>query len=218
MKNCLHFLFALLITFQSNVLLAQEAPSQTNHIETSMLSDADQIDITKKCTMPEYVDELRGYGLTGDVVLKTIIDEEGKLGSFEVIRSSGWKVLDYLTMKAISNCQFLPEGKYTVSQHKTITFKWQLEGYKPPTLDESSCKQSHLVRIATDEDKERGIVVGAVVSPMGNTETSSIQWSSGNAEIDQESLRVVNSCSFKRSVLDIGNKARKMASVRLVKK
>jgi TonB family protein len=214
----LTFLFLILfLALQSSFILAQDIVIPTTITEPITLDSIDKIDITKTCTMPAYVDELRRYGLTGNVILKAIIDEEGKLASFELIRSSGWKALDFLTMRALVNCQILPKGKYTPPLHKMILFKWIINGLKQPSLDESSCMQSDLVRIAKSEDKDRGIVVGAVISEVGKTEKSSIQWSSDDPALDQESLKLVNSCSYKRA-WENGVTTSNVTSVRLVKK
>src|SRR5450830_1400977 len=56
-------------------------------------------DIKKTCAVPDYPEPAKRFGLHGDTILKLMIDKNGKIDSFELLRSSGWKMLD------ISSCQ-----------------------------------------------------------------------------------------------------------------
>lgn len=156
-----------------------------------------KIDITKVCKVPEYPREAVRFGMQGKTVLKLSIDETGKISAFQLLRSSGWKMLDIMVMQAISGCQVIPPGHWMPSE-RPIAYLWKLDQNYTNTaeLDPNSCKPSETLRIANDKDQEVGIVVGIYASDTGKVLDAKVQWGSDDAQLDQESLRIARSCEF----------------------
>ena len=75
-----------------------------------------QSHIKKTCAIPDYPEAARRFGLYGDTVLKLMIDNTGKIDAFELLKSSGWKLLDITVMQAITNCQVILAGNWIPSQ------------------------------------------------------------------------------------------------------
>ena len=166
-------------------------------------------DISKACTVPPYPQPAIRFGLHGDTILKLMIDKNGKIDAFELLKSSGWKMLDMTVMQVIVGCQVIPPGNWIPSV-RFVRYKWQFgTGYiSPGKLDVTSCKPSEKLRVADDKEHGLGIVVGVYISDKGKVADAKVQWGSDNEERNQESLRIAQSCEFtpaERSGKRIGN-------------
>ena len=166
-------------------------------------------DISKACTVPPYPDPATRFGLHGDTILKLMIDKNGKIDAFELLKSSGWKMLDMTVMQAIVGCQVIPPGNWIPSM-RLVRYKWQFGAgdISPGKLDAKSCKPSEKLRVADDKERGRGIVVGIYISDKGKVVDAKVQWGSDNEELNNESLRIAQSCEFipaERSGKRIGN-------------
>ncbi|MFZ6688224.1 TonB family protein [Undibacterium sp. SXout11W] len=188
----------------SNSVSAAPAASITSDFSANTINTADQpkkndvtFDITQACNVPPYPKPAIPFGLHGDTTLKLMIDKNGKIDAFELLQSSGWKMLDMTAMKAIAGCQVIPPGNWIPSE-RLIRYKWNFgTGYvSPAKLDEASCKPSEKLRIAEDKEPGLGIVVGIYVSSSGKVVESKLQWGSDNEELNNESLRIAKSCEF----------------------
>lgn len=180
-----------------------------------------KIDIATACAIPTYPEAALRYGMQGDTVLKLMIDESGKIKAFQLVRSSGWKMLDLTVMNAIIGCQILPEGQREPSEMYTA-YRWKFDqGYTSPAmLDAKTCKFSDKLRIADDRDhkeKDPGIVVGIYTSETGKVLDAKVQWGSDDAQLDQESLRIAKSCEFMPAERS-GKRIRNAGSLRFVAK
>jgi len=180
-----------------------------------------KIDIATACAIPTYPEAALRYGMQGDTVLKLMIDESGKIKAFQLVRSSGWKMLDLTVMNAIIGCQILPEGQREPSEMYTA-YRWKFDqGYtSPAVLDAKTCKSSDKLRIADDRDhkeKDPGIVVGIYTSETGKVLDAKVQWGSDDAQLDQESLRIAKSCEFMPAERS-GKRIRNAGSLRFVVK
>jgi TonB family protein len=184
---------------------AQEAVSTSASAaaESAIVTPAKQaqkndlkIDIGQTCKVPAYPKTAKSYGMQGKTILKLKIDENGKIAAFNLLRSSGWRLLDMTVMQAIVECQILPPGNWIPSE-RTAAYWWKFdEGYtSPAVLDPASCQSSDLLRIAEEKDHDVGIVVGLYVSPAGKVADAKVQWGE-NEQLDQESLRIAKSCEF----------------------
>ena len=154
-------------------------------------------DISKTCAVPSYPKIGTRYGLHGDTILKLKIDNTGKIDSFELLRSSGWKALDMLVMQAIVGCQVIPAGNWTPSE-RLIRYKWVIDPDRVSTgiIETDSCKPSEKLRVANAKEYGLGIVIGVYISPQGKVVDAKVQWGSDNEELDQEALRIAKSCEF----------------------
>jgi len=180
-----------------------------------------KIDIATACAIPTYPEAALRYGMQGDTVLKLMIDESGKIKAFQLVRSSGWKMLDLTVMNAIIGCQILPEGRWVPSETYTA-YRWKFDqGYtSPAVLEAKTCKSSDKLRIADDRDnknKDAGIVVGIYTSETGKVLDAKVQWGSDDEQLDQESLRIARSCEFMPAERS-GKRIRNAGSLRFVAK
>lgn len=156
-----------------------------------------KIDIGEACTVPGYPDAARRFGMQGKTVLKLMIDDTGKIASFQLAGSSGWKMLDLTVMQAIIGCQVIPAGRWIPSE-RLVAYSWQFDkGYtSPAVIDPQSCHSSEILRIAGDKDRDVGIVVGIYTSATGKVLDAKVQWGSDDEHLNQESLRIARSCEF----------------------
>lgn len=180
-----------------------------------------KLDIATACAIPKYPEAALRYGMQGDTVLKLMIDESGKIKAFQLVRSSGWKMLDLTVMNAIIGCQILPEGRWVPSETYTA-YRWKFDqGYtSPAVLEAKTCKSSDKLRIADgrdNKDKDAGIVVGIYTSETGKVLDAKVQWGSDDEQLDQESLRIARSCEFMPAERS-GKRIRNAGSLRFVAK
>ncbi|MFZ6850117.1 TonB family protein [Undibacterium sp. RuRC25W] len=154
-------------------------------------------DIKKTCAVPDYPEPAKRFGLHGDTILKLMIDKNGKIDSFELLRSSGWKMLDMTVMHAIVGCQVLPPGNWIPSA-RLVRYKWMFDpGYiSPGLLDVSSCQPSETLRIADPKEYGSGLVVGVYISDKGKVVDAKVQWESDKEDLNTEALRIAKSCSY----------------------
>lgn len=200
--------------------VAASATSVNADSVTPKINDM-KIDIATACAIPTYPDAALRYGMQGDTVLKLMIDESGKIKAFQLVRSSGWKILDLTVMNAIIGCQILPEGRWVPSETYTA-YRWKFDqGYtSPAVLEAKTCKSSDKLRIADDRDNKEndvGIVVGIYTSETGKVLDAKVQWGSDDEQLDQESLRIARSCEFMPAERS-GKRIRNAGSLRFVAK
>lgn len=60
---------------------------------------------------PVYPKNLRERGIEGKVILKLLIDKEGKVQEIQIFRSSGYKAFDQIAVKSVWQWQFKPARK-----------------------------------------------------------------------------------------------------------
>ena len=78
---------------------------------------------------PKYPRAARKRGYEGEVKLKVFVLESGKVGKIEIIRPSGYKILDNSALEAVKNWVFIP-GKQNgkeVSSWVTVPINFQLK-------------------------------------------------------------------------------------------
>jgi TonB family protein len=145
-------LWMLLQTLMSPAAIARDAvPAEPVAVSASVAASATnvnadsvtpkindmKIDIATACAIPTYPEAALRYGMQGDTVLKLMIDESGKIKAFQLVRSSGWKMLDLTVMNAIIGCQILPEGRWVPSETYTA-YRWKFDqGYTSPAVLEA---------------------------------------------------------------------------------
>jgi len=60
---------------------------------------------------PLYPKDLRERDIEGKVILKILIDKEGKAEEIQIFESSGYKMFDQIAIKSVRQCQFKPARK-----------------------------------------------------------------------------------------------------------
>ena len=97
------------------------------------------------CTTPEWPAEARRYEIDGITVLNFRIGEAGNIESPQVVRSSGWQLLDEAALRSLVKCTFKPGlDEQTRTATYPIQFVWTLTGPAAvrPALVEGSCAPS----------------------------------------------------------------------------
>ncbi len=79
------------------------------------------------CDPPVWTQEALRYELEGTTVLQHDVDDDGRPSSVRVARSSGWKVLDHMAIRAMASCRFSPSTDPQVVRNGLKTpYNWQL--------------------------------------------------------------------------------------------
>ncbi len=99
------------------------------------------------CQPPLFTKEALRYELEGTTVLQYDVDDSGRASSVRVTRSSGWKVLDQMAVKAVGTCRFEQTADpQVVRTGLTMPFNWTLgtQGQQPvpAALVAGSCQAS----------------------------------------------------------------------------
>ena len=78
---------------------------------------------------PDYPNEARKKGYQGEVVLRTEVLSNGRVGKIEVKSSSGYKILDRSALAAVKQWKFNPakEGEQSVSSWVNIPIRFELQ-------------------------------------------------------------------------------------------
>lgn len=190
------YLSAWLLSLLSSAVWATEPlPQSAGQAEVK----PDAIDIPLACGVPVYPKNASKLGMEGNAIVKMVADTQGKLSTLEILRSSGWRILDAELITHLQKCTMNPAP--ATPQGMVVKYKWMLEsdanwrGYQGPKLIAESCPKSELVHLADDKEPGIGIVVGVLVSRDASVRAAAVQWDQG-AELDQEALRVAKQCQF----------------------
>ena len=87
------------------------------------------IDANRNCAKPEYPSASRRLEETGTVVVRFLIDVDGRVVDSKVESSSGYDRLDEAARNALGRCQFRP-GSVDGKPEKTwasIKYIWKLD-------------------------------------------------------------------------------------------
>ncbi|MFZ6846019.1 TonB family protein [Undibacterium sp. RuTC16W] len=198
-----NFLGALLVSVTA-LSYAQDAATTAVPASTTETPDSrPDGDLLSRCRKPEYPMVALRNAFQGNSVIGLNIDESGKIEGVNILKSSGWRILDDTVSSTIMGCQLVataPNKKMT----KIVAYKWSYNGaieYQPELIPES-CAESELVRFASDKERGRGIVVGAYISDIGMPGRFSLEWGSGKPELDRASVELVKTCKFKAASRD----------------
>lgn len=77
---------------------------------------------------PVYPTIAREEGWQGTVILKVLVDAEGRSANVQILKSSGYKVLDHSALKAVRKWRFLPArtGSFSFSSWIKIPIRFVL--------------------------------------------------------------------------------------------
>lgn len=162
------------------------------------------------CNPPEWSQEARRYELEGTTVLQYSVDGEGRPSSVRVARSSGWKILDQMAIRAMGGCRFEPPiDPNIVRTGLRIPYDWKLEDngqrVEQAALVPDSCTPSkHLEKFLPIKGKlvprDDGILVRFLLDENGNTFGIKVE------ETDPAPINVatayIQSCRFSPAMLD----------------
>ena len=128
------------------------------------------------CEQPVWDREARRYEIEGETVLGFDLDDEGRPTKARVLRSSGWKLLDDMSLRAIGTCRYAPPRDPATERSGLKTaFVWKLHasdsGEIPARFVEGSCPTSERFAgfrpLSGDVRRSEGLLVRFLVDPQG---------------------------------------------------
>lgn len=171
-----------------------DAASPTKPIDSA--SNVQPVFDVRNCIKPEYPRAALRWEYQGISKIKVSTAVDGKVEKLELMRSSGWKILDQAIARSLYNCQIIEPQNTKLSQ--IIQYVWKIDGItdKPPQLLEETCQPTRFMRLAALADGGLGTVVGVYVPADGKPQRVSLEWSSGKKEFDDDSIEYLQSCKF----------------------
>ena len=191
-------------------------PANPNPLHTSLRFSVE------RCEKPVYPPSALRNRMSGDTLLAGITDADGKVVSVDVIRSSGWRTLDFAAARSIVGCtvtNLTPEKPVRFR----IPYRWTLEetksgSFTPPALLAETCPASDLLRLPGNDEAGLGIVIGAVVTKNGTVSRHSVEWADDDDALTQEAVRIVKACKFAPAASDRKNISESAIAIRLLPK
>lgn len=156
---------------------------------------------------PEYPRAALRAELTGAILLKVLIDVDGQLLEKEILKSTGWKLLDYAVLKTIAECQHTPairDGN-PVREWAKLQYIWKLDNNNPLIppyeLIQGSCLPSDKFTLAENDDLKSTIRMAFSIDSDGKpTKIEIIDGSSSDdSATDLAAIKLAASCKFKKS-------------------
>ncbi|BBB62900.1 hypothetical protein UNDKW_4627 [Undibacterium sp. KW1] len=160
-----------------------------------------------RCKRAEYPRFALRHEFEGKTEVDAVTDSEGRVIIAEIVRSSGWRLLDETVLINIMGCKIF-DNPGLEKVYVKGGFVWKLEGPAeiPAELLTDTCSKSEFVSFARSNEPGRGIVVGVWLNNEGGVDVAELQWRMEN-KLDQESLRLARSCKFKPASNEKGNRA-----------
>jgi len=102
------------------------------------------------CEQPEWAPEALRYELEGTTTLQYAVDDDGRPTSIRVVRSSGWKILDNMSIRAMEGCRFeASSDPQVIRTGLRAPYNWKLEDNEqrpvPAALVAGSCQASEFL-------------------------------------------------------------------------
>jgi len=99
------------------------------------------------CEQPEWEKEARRYELEGKSIVMFDLDDEGRPINPRTMRSSGWKILDVMSERAVATCRYAPPSEAEPKRSGLVlAFNWKLAPRQavtvPAALVAGSCPVS----------------------------------------------------------------------------
>jgi len=161
----------------------------------------------QRCKNAEYPRFALRNELQGKTEIDVVTDSEGYVIIAEVVRSSGWRLLDETVLINVMGCKIF-DNPGMAKVYVKGAFVWRLEGppEKPAEILKNTCSQSELVSLAKDHEPGRGIVVSVWLNKEGEIQKTNLEWLV-EPKLNQESIKFVRSCKFKPASNEKGNMA-----------
>jgi len=168
--------------------------------------------IASSCKRPQYPTASFGAEETGVVLLRFLVDPEGKVAKSIVERSSGYPRLDEAARTALELCKFDPatlDGKAT-SAWTAIEYVWTIRDPEDsrastainttPRLAIGSCEKPQYPAAARESGESGTVQLKLVVNPTGKVVDSKVVRSSGFERLDEAARRALEVCNFEPAV------------------
>lgn len=163
-----------------------------------------------ECPKANYPAEARRYELQGRTVVELLIDNDGKARGKRVLSSSGWKILDDATLSTMEACRFSPitrDGRPAGAHWKKYAYVWSLndnhERASHPILQRESCAGAdRLVLTDSPFGGGSGALLRFLTTAEGKAFGIKVEKSSGDVAVDDEAVRLLQTCKFTPSMAD----------------
>jgi len=162
------------------------------------------------CEPPQWAPEAMRYELEGTTILQFDVDDEGRPTSIQVVRKSGWKILDHMAVSAMEGCRFeATSDPLVVRTGLRAPYNWKLEDNEqrpvPAALVAGSCKATEnfggfipvtgKLRLRTD-----GLLVRFLLDEAGHT--FGIKLEETHSAPVTAATEYIKSCRFTPATLD----------------
>ena len=165
--------------------------------------------IANSCKKPPYPRTSLDNGEAGVVLLRFLVDSEGKVAESAVARSSGYLRLDEAARTALELCKFEPallDGKPT-SAWFAMEYVWAIENpdvdaviNTPPRLVISSCQKPQYPAEAHASGESGSVELKFVVNGTGEVVESKVVRSSGHERLDTAARSALERCRFEPAI------------------
>lgn len=156
---------------------------------------------------PKYPTTALKYDLQGLVKTTVEVDIDGTPLAINVVKSSGWQVLDDALTSVIAQCNARPAARdgSPIRDSITIAYQWKIdENYKElmPSfaVEKGSCSPNELFSISADTTLQSTVRIAFKLKGDGSLSSAEIVdgSSTGDQEIDQSALAYLKSCKLVR--------------------
>lgn len=162
------------------------------------------------CPPAEWDQEARRYDLEGTNIVQYSVDEEGRPVGVGVVRSSGWKILDYMAIRATKGCRFeASTDPNVVRAGLRSPFNWKLDAIDetpvPAALVPGSCQATtHLADFRPFTGKviprHDAILVRFLLDDQGRT--FGIKFEESDPSFVSAGTAFIQSCRFSPAMLN----------------
>ena len=165
-------------------------------------AQASPVSARKPCAGAEYPAEARRYELEGITTLRYRLAPDGRVADVQVVRSSGWKLLDDASIRTIQACVFTPEQAARADGAALpVKYVWSLEGNRiRPHLVPGSCAASGRFAAYRDFDDAPGgadgIKVRLLVGGLGQARGVKPEGAGLAPDVAEALVKYVESCRF----------------------
>ncbi len=151
---------------------------------------------------PEWPREALRYELQGVVQINVLVDVDGQVLDKKIMKSTGWKILDFPIFNSMSECRFTPairDGN-PVQVWSTINYSWKLlepeASAAAPMLIKDSCSPSEKFSIVSTSEPQPVIRLRFLLSPEGKPSEIKIEDGSNDLDVDLAAMSFLASCKY----------------------
>lgn len=156
------------------------------------------------CDKPAWNQEARRYELEGSTAIAFDLDNNGVPTNPRVERSSGWRLLDRMSLAAVSSCRYAPPTDPAFKRAGLkLAYNWKLtpanEKQVPASLVAGSCVASDRYTdfrpLSGDVTRSEGLLVRFLLKPTGTPFGVHIEGNT-SPEVYQATVAYLESCRF----------------------
>jgi protein TonB len=158
---------------------------------------------SESCVRPAYPREAIRYELEGITTLRFRLAADGRVAGAQVVKSSGWAMLDEAVVASLQACRFTPEQAARAGGTALpVQYVWSLEGEHAvrPHLVPGSCRAAgRFAAFQAYDDKASGpdgVKVRLLVDPNGQPRGVKPEGANLAPAVADALVKYVESCRF----------------------